>query len=139
MLSVKTQDPWISLLGNSCLYYCISLREDCRMFVYHGYECLTDQRRGIQSKRTKVEQEMSREKNKTSVFQTRKSRTPSAPRDGNVNMSTDRISKLRSTCSRNYCQRLMILRINKVNLIPVCSLSLSLRKGERDKKKYIHY
>ena len=39
----------------------------------------------LQSKRTKVEQEMSYEKYKTSVFQTRKSRTPSAPRDGNVN------------------------------------------------------
>ena len=35
----------------------------------------------LQSKRTKVEQEVSRERNKTSVFQTRKSRTPSAPRD----------------------------------------------------------
>ena len=44
MLPVKTQDPWISLLVNSCLCYCISLREDCRMFVYHGYECLTDPR-----------------------------------------------------------------------------------------------
>ena len=43
----------------------------------------------LQSKRTKVEQEMSHEKYKTSVFQTRKSRMPSTPRDGNVNMSTD--------------------------------------------------
>ena len=41
----------------------------------------------LQSKRIKVEQEMSRERNKTSVFQTRKSRTPSAPRDGNVHVS----------------------------------------------------
>ena len=40
MLSVKTQDPWISLLVNSCLCYCISLQEDCSMFVYHGYESL---------------------------------------------------------------------------------------------------
>ena len=43
----------------------------------------------LQSKGTKVDQEMSREKYKTSVFQTRKSRTPLAPRDGNVHMSTD--------------------------------------------------
>ena len=42
-----------------------------------------------QSKRTKVEQELSREKNKTNAFQTRKSRTPSAPRDENSHMSTD--------------------------------------------------
>ena len=43
----------------------------------------------LQSKRTKVEQELSREKNKTNAFQTRKSRTPSAPRDENLHMSTD--------------------------------------------------
>ena len=43
----------------------------------------------LQSKRTKAEQELSREKNKTNVFQTRKSRTPSAPRDENLHMSTD--------------------------------------------------
>ena len=46
-LYVKTQDPWISLLVNSCLCYCISLQEGCNcrgMFVYHGYECLTDPR-----------------------------------------------------------------------------------------------
>ena len=43
----------------------------------------------LQSKRTKVEQELSREKNKTNAFQTRKSRTPSAPRDENSHMSTD--------------------------------------------------
>ena len=44
----------------------------------------------LQSKRPKVEQELSREKNKTNVFQTRKSRTPSAPqRDENLHMSTD--------------------------------------------------
>ena len=38
----------------------------------------------LQSKRTKVEQELSCEKTKTNVFQTRKNRTPSAPRDENI-------------------------------------------------------
>ena len=42
----------------------------------------------LQSKRTKVEQELSREKTETNVFQTRKNRTPSAPRDENIHMST---------------------------------------------------
>ena len=42
----------------------------------------------LQSKCTKVEQELSREINKINAFQTR-SRTPSAPRDGNVHMRTD--------------------------------------------------
>ena len=46
----------------------------------------------LQSKHTKVEQEMSRERNKASVFQPRKSRTPSAPRDGSVRMNTDVLS-----------------------------------------------
>ena len=43
----------------------------------------------LQSKCTKVEQELSREKTETNAFQTRKSRTPSAPRDENIHMSTD--------------------------------------------------
>ena len=43
----------------------------------------------LQSKRTKVEQELSHEKNKTNAFQTRKSRTPLAPRDENIHKSTD--------------------------------------------------
>ena len=42
----------------------------------------------LQSKRTKVEQELSREKTETHAFQTRKSRTPSAPRDKSIHMST---------------------------------------------------
>ena len=47
-----------------------------------------------------------------------------------------RISKRISTSSRNYCQRLMILRINKVNLIPVYRLP---QKGEwRKGQKEIH-
>ena len=43
----------------------------------------------LQRKRTKVEQELSREKNETNAFQTRKRRTLSAPRDENIHMSTD--------------------------------------------------
>ena len=43
----------------------------------------------LQSKCSKVEQELSREKTETNAFQTRKSRTPSAPRDENIHMSTD--------------------------------------------------
>ena len=43
----------------------------------------------LQSKRTNVEQELSREKNETNAFQTRKRRTLSACRDENIHMSTD--------------------------------------------------
>ena len=51
-------------------------------------------------------------------------------------LSSHRISKRRLTCSRNYCQRLMIVKINKVNLIPVYSLS---QKGEgRKGQKEMH-
>ena len=49
----------------------------------------------LQSKRTMVEQELSREKNKTNALQTRKSRTPSAPRGEYILMSTD-VPKLAS-------------------------------------------
>ena len=43
----------------------------------------------LQSKCIKVEQELSRKKTETNAFQTRKSRTPSVPRDENIHMSTD--------------------------------------------------
>ena len=53
----------------------------------------------LQSKRTKVEQELSRKKTETNAFQTRKSMTPAAPRDENIHMSTD-VLKLASNIQR---------------------------------------
>ena len=97
----------------------------------------------LQSKPTKVEQEMSRKRNKTSVFQPRKSRTPSAPRDGSVRMNTD-VLKLASNIQAKidiFTQLLSKIDDSKKKQSESYPSVLSVSKGgkgERDKKKYIH-
>ena len=102
----------------------------------------------LQSKCTKVEQELSREKTETNAFQSRKSRMPSAPRDENIQMSTD-VLKLASNIQRddrrNYCQRSTQL-LSKIDdsknkqseSYPSVLYASKRGKGERDKWKYTH-
>ena len=94
----------------------------------------------LQSKRTKVEQELSREKNKTNAFQTRKSRTPSAPRDENSHVSTD-VFKLASNIQAKidkFTQLLSMIDDSKNKQSESYPSVLSASKGGRDKKKYTH-
>ena len=89
----------------------------------------------LQSKRTKVEQELSREKNKTNAFQTRKCRTPSAPRDENVHTSTD-VLKLASNIQAKidkFKQLLSKIDDSKNKQSESYPSVLSASKGEREK------
>ena len=89
----------------------------------------------LQSKRTKVEQELSREINKINAFQTRKSRTPSAPRDENLHMSTD-VLKLASNIQANidkFTQLLLKIDDSKNKQSESYPSVLSASKGEREK------
>ena len=92
----------------------------------------------LQSKHTKVEQELSREKNKTNAFQT--SRMPSAPRDENSHMSTD-VFKLASNIQAKidkFTQLLSMIDDSKNKQSESYPSVLSASKGGRDKKKYTH-
>ena len=89
----------------------------------------------LQSKRTKVEQELSREKNKTNVFQTRKNRTPTAPRDENSHMNTD-VFKLASNIQAKidkFTQLLSKIDDSKNKQSESYPSVLSASKGERGK------
>ena len=89
----------------------------------------------LQSKRTKVEQELSREKNKTNAFQTRKNRTPTAPRDENSHMNTD-VFKLASNIQAKidkFTQLLSKIDDSKNKQSESYPSVLSASKGERGK------
>ena len=89
----------------------------------------------LQSKRTKVEQELSREKSETNAFQTRKRRTPSAPRDEHVHMSTD-VFKLASNIQAKidkFTQLLSKIDDSKNKQSESYPSVLSASKGRREK------
>ena len=97
----------------------------------------------LQSKRTKVEQELSREKSETNASQTRKRRTPSASRDEHVHTSTD-VLKLASNIQAKidkFTQLLSKIDDSKNKQSESYPSVLSASKGrrdERDEKKYTH-
>ena len=97
----------------------------------------------LQSKRTKVEQELSPEKSETNASQTRKRRTPSASRDEHVHMSTD-VLKLASNIQAKidkFTQLLSKIDDSKNKQSESYPSVLSASKGrrdERDEKKYTH-
>ena len=89
----------------------------------------------LQSKRTKVEQELSREKSETNAFQIRKRRTPSAPRDEHVHMSTD-VFKLASNIQAKidkFTQLLSKIDDSKNKQSESYPSVLSASKGRREK------